>query len=390
MQSKNTQLNPLPQVNPPIYKPIIDSFTLSIPYNQCYEICPTLTQEYNRAYNIKLDENGQVSSFDIDPEMQTARNKGQTIDAITSRVYITENKDKGGAHTKFITCTITAKMLKHQYWDGITYDNFPKIYDYIMSLNKFQCTYETFLRSKTRDQDVCLNVFANLNTFLSMGKSLQEQSKHPNLFHFTNKFKSYNVGMQIGERNRCSPSKPFLKLYFKDYEMRSKSAEFKALYTPNVNTTDLCRLETTISNLKHKEYLILHQVLPMWHTAEDFLNISDEDLMKFLRFSTSSHLANTITRNTYDGLKGKDEAIFLLIQLQIQNRMSLDEILLSTVDRINTNGINKQTIKTRKQRMRKLIKKLYDLAIDTDAKLEQLASQNQHAFDIIKFITQKD
>ena len=388
MKDKNTQFNPPPQENPPIYKPIRDSFTLSIPFKQCYNICPTLTQEYNRAYNIKLDDNGQVTSFDIDPEMQQARNKGQTIDAITSRVYITENKDTGGVHTKFITCTITAKMLKQKYWNGITYDNFPTIYDYIMSLNKFECTYETFKRSKTRDQDVCLNVFANLKTFLSMGKSLQEQSKHPNLFHFTNKFKRLNVGMQIGERNRCSPSKPFLKLYFKDYEMQTKSAEFKALYTPNVNTTDLCRLETTISNLKHKEYLIQHNVLPMWHTAEDFLKISDEDLMKFLRFSTSSHLSNTITRNTYDGLKGKDEIIYMLVQLQIENGMSLDEIILYTVDRFNNENIKSETIKTRRKRAKKLITQLYDLAIDKDAKLEQLATQNQLAFDIIKFITE--
>ena len=127
MKDKNTQYNPLPQVNPPIYKPLIDSFKLSILYKHCYNICPTLTEEYNKAYNIKYDQNGQVISFDIDPEMEKSRNKGQTIDAITSRVYITENNDNDKVHTKFITCTITAKMLKQEYWQGITYENFPTI-----------------------------------------------------------------------------------------------------------------------------------------------------------------------------------------------------------------------------------------------------------------------
>src|SRR5690606_613329 len=108
----------------------------------------------------------------------------------------------------------------------------------------------------------------------------------------------------------------FIKFYFKEYELLTKSAEFynKFLFPEFGHAIkNLTRIECTIRNHAHKQRLIKNKVLPDYTSLRDFLEIPESNLKDFVIFSLKSYIVPRY-RIKSPKLSPSDFIIFELIQ----------------------------------------------------------------------------
>jgi hypothetical protein len=160
--------------------------------------------------------------------------------------------------TLYLTFLINSKHLRERYFEGITLDTLPLIYDYLMSFNVVKFSYDTFLNSRYNDTDICVDFNSTPEHFEGLKTNVKSLSSNPELWlSATNQ--ENNSGIWSPTRNEpranATPSKPFIKFYSKDEDFTYQSTSFAQTYIDSKLYKDLYRVEATIKNSKHKAYL---------------------------------------------------------------------------------------------------------------------------------------
>ncbi|TJY33390.1 hypothetical protein [Pontimicrobium aquaticum] len=365
--------------NIPINQALTDSLSLKIPLKDCNVIDKRLTS-MTCIYYESLDA---VDCELYPPKPIIIQSKGITlrIGLVEIPIYDSDLEEK--IPTKFISLTLSSKLLKHRYFEGINSSNINTLYNEFIALNVFRCSLETFVNGYASDIDVCINLYVeHRNHYLDALKLLivdsGTKSKHMHLVNTPD-----NLGLSINKRQYAKPSLPFIKLYYKEDELLSKSAEFYntflfPAYDPLIR--NLTRVEATIKNYDHKRRLAHYKILPQFKTLKEYLEFTPKQLNDFVVFSLKSYITPQY-RIKSPQLSPTDHIIFELIQNCIIKGYDEDS-LLQLVNTFQSN--DKKSTYVAQSRMRFKIKKLMGLIVFKDQKLQSKLNYNNHVLSYLK------
>jgi hypothetical protein len=234
----------------------VDSLKVSIPLIDC-EIIDTNLIDRIRVQTIN-DETGELVKEDVKHGTPTILNNSDG----TYIKFWKEGQffyDKGQRiPTLYVTFLINSKHLRGRYFEGITLDTLPIIYDYLMSFNVVKFSYDTLLNSRYSDTDVCIDFNSTPELFEGLKTNIKALSSRPECWYSATNSKD-NSGLWTAAkdepRKHATPSTPYIKFYSKYEDFTNKSIDFANAYLRTDQFKDVYRFEATISNSKHKEKL---------------------------------------------------------------------------------------------------------------------------------------
>lgn len=177
------------------------------------------------------------------------------VNGIKTRAYKVSLFGKEEVHI-----TVNSKMLKTRYLEGMTYDNFRFVFDYLKDVFKFKCSYHDFIHlSRAFDVDFKAD-------FYYQDHDYQEMLRDYSVFagsktYYGKKVDMFSVksleGLQFVNRKDASIRSPFVKIYDKRSELNNRSFDFYNAYLENqaLSILHLKRLEVTVKNKAHFESL---------------------------------------------------------------------------------------------------------------------------------------
>lgn len=189
---------------------------------------------------------------------------------------------------------LNSKVLRQRYFEGIHLDNINSIYKDLMSLNVFSVEYEVFLNAECTDIDFKFDERMTqdewnelLNQFMQATIPTAEADKGYKRFKPTSKHPFQN-GLMYNRRANATPSRPFLKLYWKGGELLSNSLDYKEEHFADVDAEDLkqiVRIETTIKNKMHAQKIGLNNLRLL-----NLLTLTPESRERIFRSMISKYL----------------------------------------------------------------------------------------------------
>lgn len=297
----------------------------------------------------------------LDDDLKNAPPYTKITQGITYRFFPKAFINARKMSEEYMVFQVSAKMLKHRYFEGITMDNVQLIVDGLNQWGAIKITKEALLDGLVSDIDICINQLIDprsLETAFSLIHQFPKQSKKP-LIHFINKQtiakpfnqnrnahfevadgqfindeyvaprKVKNLGIDFNKREKATNSTPYCKIYHKGWELLTKSSEFAYYNLPNMRKAlhdNLVRYEFTIKNAKHKAYLCEKGFDADFKTFKDLLKAEPAELRR-IAMSGLSHYLESQTRSKVDSdLKPMDIMIQYFIEKLIKRGASEDEI----------------------------------------------------------------
>jgi hypothetical protein len=353
----------------PIGKAIIDSFSLKIEMSKIDVLDAKLTSMTSIVYQ----DTGEFEE-NLPPKPVVISENGITIRFSLCSFPVYDKETGERPLTQFLVLTVSSKLLKERYFEGINKFNISHLFKTFLEFNVFSCTIQSFLNGQISDIDICVNNHATKPIFSEVCKSLLIMaglsSQRMRLFD-----DEKQIGLMFSNRGWGTPSYPFIKAYHKELELKTKSKEFYDNYLQpyEEQMKNLVRMEGTIRNYKHKLRLEKFDVLPKFKTLGDFLEIPEKNLHSFLNFSLNSYVNKTRTLPTPQ-LSPTDHLLYNLIQMCIDK--GYDKIdILAVCDTFK--GANVESDKVAKSRLKNKVKKLIDLLVDKDRKIKEKLQTNQ-------------
>jgi hypothetical protein len=364
---------------------LTDSFSLKIPFDDCEILDHRLTSD-TFIYYESIDH---VDEERYPPKPLKIEKDGITIRIGLAQIPIFDANLNTKVDTKFISLTVSSKLLRENYFEGITNSNIKTIYETFIDFNIFYCSYDTFMCAHLSDIDICINRYSySVSVFSDALDILQSQTgtKSKHLFKVS---EQSNVGLSFGTRQSAKPSLPFIKLYHKELELLTKSAEFynTFLFPKYAQAVkNLTRIEATIRNYKHKQRLAKYGILPEFRTLQDFLSIPQSDLYNFVVFSVNGYI-ETKPRQHAPDLSPSDHMLYEAIQSLIIAGHDFETLKHQLIDGFK--GTSPSVTDVSRSRMRKKFKDLFDLLVHKDLKIASVAQYNAHVHSYLEFLNLK-
>lgn len=236
----------------------VDSTRLSIRLDECEIINTNLIDEIrSEKLNTKTGEVISTEFKSMSFPIWHETKEGVTIQFwIEKQFYYTPEGDK---HTcNYITFLVNSKHLKERYFEGITLDTLPLIYEYLLSFKIVNFTYESLMNSRYNDTDICVDFKSTPEHFKGIKADIKSRSSNPEIWQSaTNQDNNSGIWTPIRKdpRKHATPSKPFVKFYSKHEDFEHKSISFSTAYIEKERYKNLYRIEATIKNSKHKAHL---------------------------------------------------------------------------------------------------------------------------------------
>lgn len=297
----------------------------------------------------------------LDDDLKKAPPYTKITQGITYRFFPKSFINARKMSEEYMVFQVSAKMLKHRYFEGITMDNLQLIVDGINQWGAIKITKEALLDGLVSDIDICINQLIDprsLEAAFSLIHQFPRQSKKP-LIHFINKQqiakpfdhnrdarvivnglqivldefvaprKVKNLGIDFNKREKATNATPYCKIYHKGWELLTKSSEFRFYNLPNMRKQlydNLVRYEFTVKNAKHKSYLCEKGYDADFKTLKDLLKAEPGELRR-IAMSGLPHYLEPQTRSKVDTeLSPMDVMIQYYIERLIKRGASEDEI----------------------------------------------------------------
>lgn len=345
----------------PIQSARIDSLTLFIPLSECEVLDVRLTSSVVYWYD-------DVETFGDDPKRLPPQPIVKDLnDGITHRLSLFQfpNED-----FKRVQIVVTTKYLKEQYFEGITIYNFHSIVDTINAHGLIKVSLKGVFNAVCNDIDICTNHrldFESYKTALPIIHDGVIDTKRPFVKVLKPEIKGKkskrrndpnNIGLQFNEKRKSGSIKmPFIKYYNKENEILTNSVTFYNRflkdYLKNNNETvkDLKRVESTVKNYRHREWLIKRLQITdnELKTFGDWLTLPQLTLDEIHRANQLQYFSSTIrTRNK--NLTPLDQFLCVLIHDVLEGGKEPNDIY-KMLDFIESD--NKNTLKSAKSRLSK-------------------------------------
>lgn len=230
----------------------VDSFALILPLDLTTITHDTLNQEVG-THNLKTgfveDESYKKNALEVKVSHYSAWFK------IVKHYVGTSDRDGSNIYIDGLSIGINAKFLEGKYFEGVRIDNISTIYENLISLNVFTCTYEDFLNGYVNDYEIKKDEYTTKETYKAGIKAMDSViPPSKSLNRGTAIFKTAtNMGLQFNSRRNVTASHPFLKTYFKEIELKNKSFKFYDKFLTHYNIEGLARVEFAVSNVHVKK-----------------------------------------------------------------------------------------------------------------------------------------
>ena len=238
----------------------IDSTKVRVPLVDCQILNDSLQDKWLTVHSVT----GEISNSDFKSNCYTTEKNGiklrigiESMNTFSKRGQ-GQGQGQGQVEEKYITMVITSKMLEEEYFKGITDKTLPRVYDYIMSLNVFSCSYQAFSNSMVTDTDICKDFIAEFGEMRELMKSMEKHStpysaKGVGVRTYLNG--DNQNGIEWNDRNTTSLKHPFAKVYSKYLDfygngVKKDRRDFAANYINEKDCEDRYRVEVTAKNRK--------------------------------------------------------------------------------------------------------------------------------------------
>jgi hypothetical protein len=324
----------------------IDSFKVIIPMNKVDVRNGKLNQPY---VNIKLYESTGELLETLNRDTNTySDKKGIKIKLEVCRIKFDNVGQKGFTGEEFLIFQPSSKLLEKIYFDGINLDNLPLIYNYLINLNIVHFSYESFLNARFCDVDFCIDYPITVEEFRQSNTNI-ELSVLEKLKLLVKPFDKH-TGLQFNERERATPTRPFIKFYHKSTELTQKSNEFyceflKDNYFNEINS-GIGRYEVTVKNAEFKKHYKIESM-----SVEELLNIPSATIENMFKRFLPNYLYKSI-REKKMKLSPTNEMLLVAINKLIHYGESEQEIIHSMLNPIDE--------KVARSRSKKLLQELFE------------------------------
>ena len=350
-----------------VYIPKIDSGRISIELTKCQVINEMLNDLMVVSYASK--ETGEIRlEEEVDGKPFILDNKK---DGTYVKVWVEPqiNYVKGASVSEmYLTLLINSKHLHKNYFKGITKETFFDLYTYIMSLNLFKCSYESFKNSRFNDIDICFDFEATKGNFDVLKRNIKLSVKDETKFHTTTSKSNTGLWAPFARNPRTSatPSNPYIKFYDKQLDLEVRSKNFADTYLTDVDYIDVFRYECTIKSRKHLKRLGIENTKSFWELLECDLHIICSQM-----FKEYFHRAKIIQ---IGNIKPMEKVIIDFINLAIKQGVPRYEIF-KIFDR---NDVSRQSKSD-------LIKKYHNIMKRDEVNKEELLS-NEVTKNLFKYL----
>lgn len=261
----------------------VDSCRLSIPLVDC-KILDTNLIDRIEVQTANTETGALIKSEYRNGTPTTIKNEDGTYLKFWKENQFFYNADGQKIPTLYITFLVNSKHLQKRYFDGITIETLPIIYDYIRSFNIVDFSFEALENARYNDTDICFDFRSSLAEFNSIKTNLKRISTNPELWHTATN--ENNSGTWTPTKNKprdnAKPTTPYFKLYDKEEDFKYNSIDFANEYFELSDYINLRRIEVTVSNSQHKRHLSISNV----KTFKQFLSL---DLQILLQQITSEY-----------------------------------------------------------------------------------------------------
>jgi hypothetical protein len=375
IQYKNTITVPHAQIS--INKPYIDSLRLYIPFNKCKILDPKLTSRIQKIY----EDESIPDQFALHSTIKPPPIPIQTKDGINTYISL-DNIGK----ERFIVVLCSAKILRKNYFQGITKHTVKTLYNFFINEKIFYCKYKTFLKSKPTDIDFSFNrKVKSKKSFHNIIEDIKLQSgkNAEYLKHFN---KPTNQGLEFSNRkSKFSVTKPHITFYNKNLELKHKSNIFYYANIEGLPVQNLIRCEFNLKNDAHKKHVWAKDILPVFDNLYELLNIPEASVLKFMQHSLNQYITKTIRKKRTD-LTPHQHQVYIIIDHLVTKGYTLGSIHKELNDTYRTLVKKSQTNAIR--RMRKETEMLHQLYINSNTKNMAKNNQNIETENFLNFINQ--
>lgn len=350
-----------------MYNLKVDSCKLSIPLHKCYDVSPELVAYY-KTMLVDIDT-GEIR----DKETKEKREPFilNTDFGTYYKIWIEPQATKKGQSDFFLSVLVNSKHLGEHYFKGITKETLKDIYNVIMSLNMFKCSYDDFSDARYQDTDIAFDFNTTKEHFEILKENIKRSTLYPELWASTSTEKNSGIWApktpkNIKPRDFATPTKPYVKFYSKEIDFKTKSALFATHYNLVSLATNVVRFEATIKNAEHKKLLKITSL----KTISDLLNADLHSITKdiFRRYFEKRKF-----------VKSKEDT-------------PMDKVLIDLINTAIEQGANKETIfkifdrsdVSRKSNYN-LVKKYHSLYAEEKINTERLEA-NELSSNIFEFL----
>lgn len=316
----------------------IDSLKFRIPLSLIHSV-------NSQVHDIHFE--GNLNTGEIDETSLKKKLKNYPIsESVNVRMGIVKRATALNYNEDCLIIYLNSKILGSRYFEGLTANNIEIVYNKLINLGLFNCSFDTFLDSECTDIDLKLDDSMSLYEWKLLLEQFRKMSVNQE------RYKSYrpkkdnplNIGLEFMKRNTSTYAKPFFKLYHKGGELKHHSTEFKNEYFSNIDDnvlTSLVRIETTIKDKKHAKLLGIEKT-----TLQSLLLLKDEQKFQVFRKIFEKHLRPMEVHTLRPRTNQPTEillfnAIAYLIEV---NKFSIDE-----VTKILLHGIECRKTRSRKK-----------------------------------------
>ena len=350
--------------------PKIDSLRLLIPISDLKIIDSKLLKTFVTV----CEETAEIDSEHIKTNVFHTENGIKTRFAVQN--LFNENKDL----TQYLAIGISSKMLKENYFFGISKSTIQSVFNYINSTGTIEVSKEVFLNAKVVDVDFCIDLKLKDNTCKDVFKlcydlTIPNKQVTVNLFN-----EGTNRGIQWGNRekvHKAYTTKQFLKYYAKILELKNNSTDFynaylkdrineKTLfsdgeeYITDENTEEnVLRIETTIKN---KDHFATYGIY--CKTLIDLLNIDLPKYGAIFNRPIQTYMTGYKTVNHTTELTLQERMYIHTLKLEaklmgLKPHQAIDKLVLNMYPNFTETKIN--TLKVQRSKFKKRLNELLDI-----------------------------
>lgn len=213
-------------------KQFIDSASLAIPLKHVKildkELITKLALSKDQCYSQTvsvMDED--IYHLDTNPRIKPDVKTPLGVNAygeVLGYVYYKIKNKRFPNNRSFLPCidlTINSKMLKQDYYQGITLKTVKRLYDFIISQEIISLTFESFLNGIITDVDIAQDCYQEID-LVKLSKDAKQTVK-PEYKTFFKTFFHGKTGFRCGSRQ--SNSIPEFKIYDKQADMLSPTGQ---------------------------------------------------------------------------------------------------------------------------------------------------------------------
>lgn len=330
----------------------IDSFKLRFPISWVSIVNNSFNAEYQKIF---------LNTGEIEPFVNLDKHKVHSKNGITFSCGIAHYQN-GTERTEYIYLKITAKMLQHRYFLGISKSTIKTLYDYVMSLKIIDINYNLFLKGLVSDVDICFDYSCKVEVMQKINNEIYRIIL-PSKYRLVGKpfARKNNTGLQFNVREKATPKSPYFKIYHKTIELTNKSEEFAIQYLKPDQYQELGRVEYTIKNSRHKKALGIK-----FATLDELLEISQKRFKQIIHTGipmyTLPKKSKNLNKKAHKELGPKDALLHGFLKVMIEKGFDKTDIY-STLNLFKYDRL-------KKYRMKKIIDNLIDNVDDKKTLIE--------------------